>query len=131
MKIKMRTIVIDCQDAHRASDFYAALLGWGKTVIEPDWVLMRDPNGGTGLSFQSEPDYVPPVWPEEPGLQQKMLHIDFLVDDLETAVRHAIHCGATKAPQQYLPDVTVLFDPDGHPFCLFTDANHLWEATLG
>ena len=28
MKIKLRTIVVDCADAQRASDFYAKLLGW-------------------------------------------------------------------------------------------------------
>ena len=85
MKIKLRTIVVDCADAQRASDFYAKLLGWEKTVVEPNWVLMRDPAGGTGLSFQAEEDYVPPVWPEEPGEQQKSEHMDFLVDDLKEA----------------------------------------------
>lgn len=121
MRIQLRTVVIDCRDAQRAAAFYGALLGWEPTIVEPDWVLMRDPVGGTGLSFQAEEDYSPPVWPEAPGEQQKMLHLDFLVDDLDAAVRRAIDCGARKAPDQFFEGVTVLFDPDGHPFCLFVD----------
>lgn len=126
MKIRLRTVVVDCSDAHRTADFYQKLLGWEKTAVEPDWVLMRDPSGGTGLSFQAEPDYRPPVWPEEAHAQQKMLHLDFLVDDLGAAAAHAVSCGARKAPVQFFEDVVVLFDPDGHPFCLFTDADYPW-----
>jgi hypothetical protein len=28
--------------------------------------MLRPPTGGTGLSFQYEPNYVPPVWPTAP-----------------------------------------------------------------
>ena len=119
MQIQLRTIVVDCRDAHKTADFYGRLLGWEKTAVEDDWVLMRDPNGGTGLAFQAEDDYVPPVWPEEPGCQQKMLHMDFRVDDLSAAAAHAEACGATRAPTQFYDGVIVFFDPDGHPFCLF------------
>ncbi len=66
MEIHLRTVVVDCEDAHRAAHFYSKLLGWPITLEEPDWVLLRDPKGGTGLSFQTEEDYVRPVWPEEP-----------------------------------------------------------------
>jgi hypothetical protein len=117
--IRLRTVVIDCPDAHSLSDFYGRLLGWSKTIGRPDWVLMRNPSGGTGLSFQSEPEYIPPVWPEEPGRPQKMLHLDFHVDELEKASAHALSCGAQLAPAQFLSGVRVFFDPAGHPFCLF------------
>ncbi len=119
--ISLRTIVLDCADAVALSDFYCALLGWRKTVEEPEWVLVRDPAGGTGLSFQTEPLYERPVWPETPGRQQKMIHLDFMVDDLDKATEHALECGAVLAPpaEQVLPGVAVFFDPAGHPFCLF------------
>ena len=126
MSIKLRTIVMDCYDAQVTARFYCDLLGWKKTVDEKNWVLVRDPAGGTGLSFQTEPDYAPPVWPEQPGEQRKMLHIDFLVDDLNEAVALALKCGGKKAPDQYLPNVVVMFDPDSHPFCLFTDPGYVW-----
>jgi catechol 2,3-dioxygenase-like lactoylglutathione lyase family enzyme len=121
MNIKLSTVVLDAQDAQALSAFYSKLLGWPPTITEPDWVLLRDPKGGTGLSFQSEPLYVPPTWPETPEDPQKMLHLDFLVDHLGDAVAHAKACGATSAAEQFLQDVHVMFDPAGHPFCLFVD----------
>ena len=82
------------------ADFYGRLLGWDVTIREPNWVLMRDPAGGTGLSFQAEAGYQPPVWPEQPGSQDKMLHLDIKVDDLDAAVAHALACGARLAAFQ-------------------------------
>lgn len=127
LKIRIRTIVVDCPDVRETAEFYRRLLGWEFTAQEPDWFLMRDPAGGTGLSFQQEEGYRPPVWPEEPDRQQKMLHLDFLVTDLDQAVEHALSCGAVLAPTQFLEGVRVFFDPAGHPFCLFTDPNYTWE----
>ena len=118
--IRLRTIVLDCLDTAEISAFYGRLLGWEKTFEEPEWVLMRDPSGGTGLAFQAEPTYRRPVWPEVEGQPQKMVHLDFQVDDLERAKAHALDCGAELAPEQFLPEVAVFFDPAGHPFCLFT-----------
>jgi len=65
--VALGTVCIDCSDAHEMARFYGGLLGWEPTFSEPDWVLMRDPAGGVGLSFQAEPDYEPPTWPEKPG----------------------------------------------------------------
>ncbi|WP_030795990.1 VOC family protein [Streptomyces sp. NRRL S-337] len=115
------TIALDCPDAHQLAGFYGRLLGWNVTASEPDWVLLRCPDGGTGLSFQSEPGYRPPVWPERPEEQQKMLHLDFRVDDLDEAEQYAVTLGAVRAEYQPQDDVRVLYDPAGHPFCLFRD----------
>ncbi len=127
-RVVLATVVLDCPDAGALADFYATLLGWEKAVVEPEWVLLRDPDGGTALSFQSEPDYVPPVWPEEPETQQKMLHIDFLVDNLDAAVTHAVSIGGRVAPHQYLEGVVVMIDPAGHPFCFFADPTYVWPG---
>jgi catechol 2,3-dioxygenase-like lactoylglutathione lyase family enzyme len=127
VKIRMRPIVLDCADAHALSDFYQKLLGWEKTDVQKDWVLMRDPAGAVGLSFQAEPGYQPPVWPEEPDRQQKMLHIDFLVDDLKAAQQHALACGARPAAEVFFSGVRTFYDPAGHPFCFFTDPQYRWE----
>ena len=48
-----------------------------------------------------------------------MLHLDFLVDDLAEGVAHAVDAGARLADHQPQDDVRVMFDPDGHPFCLW------------
>lgn len=115
----MATVVLDCSDAHELAGFYGRLLGWAATRTEPDWVLMRDPDGGTGLSFQAEPDYEPPVWPQQPGAQRMQLHLDIQADDLEAATTHAERAGARLAEFQPQDGVRVFFDPAGHPFCLF------------
>lgn len=48
------------------------------------------------------------------------MHLDIEVGELETAVEHALELGATLADSQPQPNVRVLFDPAGHPFCLYT-----------
>jgi catechol 2,3-dioxygenase-like lactoylglutathione lyase family enzyme len=119
--LRLQTVCIDCADADAMADFYGRLLGWEVTRREPGWVLMRDPAGGTGLSFQAEKGYRAPVWPEGPGTQDKMLHLDIKVDDLDAAVAHAIASGARLAEYQPQPRVRVMLDPADHPFCLFLD----------
>ena len=118
---RLATVCIDCADAHVMADFYARLLGWEVTLSEPRWVLMRDPAGGTGLSFQAESGYREPTWPEHSTGQDKMLHLDIQVDDLDAAVDHAIASGARLAEHQPQDRVRVMLDPAGHPFCLFLD----------
>jgi catechol 2,3-dioxygenase-like lactoylglutathione lyase family enzyme len=117
--VRLATVCVDCADAEAMAGFYGRLLGWEVTLREPGWVLMRDPAGGVGLSFQAEAAYRPPAWPEQPEEQDKMLHLDFEVEDLEAATAHAIACGATLAEYQPQPHVRVLLDPARHPFCLF------------
>ena len=55
------------------------------------------------------------------GKQGQMLHLDFYVDNLEEAVRHALSLGARLAGEQYFKTSRTLIDPAGHPFCLDTD----------
>lgn len=118
--ISLRTVCLDCSDAHAMAGFYGQLLGWEPTSTEPDWVLMRDPDGGVGLSFQAEPRYRPPVWPEDETEQQKMIHLDVLVDDLAAAVEVALAAGGRLHEHQPRVDLRVVLDPSGHPLCLFT-----------
>src|SRR5438105_5456333 len=98
--LQLATLCIDCADADAMADFYGRLLGWEVTFRTPGWVLMRDPAGGTGLSFQAEPGYRAPVWPEQPGQQEKMLQLDIKVQDLDAAVEHAPPAGAPLAEDQ-------------------------------
>lgn len=119
--MRLATVCIDCADAGAMADFYGRLLGWEVTIREPNWVLMRDPNGGTGLSFQAEAGYRVPAWPAEPDGQDKMIHLDIKVDDLDVAVAHALAAGARLAEHQPQPRVRVMLDPADHPFCLFLD----------
>src|SRR5579875_866491 len=111
--------VLDAIDARELAGFYRDLLDWKTEKDEPGWVTLSAPDGGPGLSFQSDASYVPPVWPAMPGDQQMMLHLDIEVDDLDAAARHATTLGAVQAEFQPQDDVRVLLDPSGHPFCFF------------
>lgn len=122
LKIKMYSFTLDCKNPQELAKFYAALLNWQIVPIDEDWACVCAPgiNQGSypGIMFQRNPDYKPPVWPEKPKTQQKMAHLDFAVNDLEKAVRHAVDCGATVADKQFSDNWKVMFDPAGHPFCL-------------
>lgn len=117
----LATVNIDCADAQAMAEFYGRLLGWEVTYRDHDFVLMQDPAGGTGLSFQEETWYQPPVWPERPGEEDKMIHLDIKVNDLDAAVAHALAAGARLAEYQPRSDLRILLDPAGHPFCLGVD----------
>lgn len=109
----------DCKDADELADFYVRLLGWEKILAGSGWAGLRSPQGWI-LAFQQVEEYIPPVWPWKKGEQQQMAHIDFLVDNLNDGVLHALKCGAKKADIQYFETSTVMLDPEGHPFCLST-----------
>jgi catechol 2,3-dioxygenase-like lactoylglutathione lyase family enzyme len=135
--VTFRTVNLDCDDAHAMARFYGGVLGWTPTAVEPGWVLMRSPDErGTGLSFQQTDGYERPAWPEEPGRQQKMIHLELRVNPagvdadgryteeagraaLEAAVEVALALGGTLAESQFREDLRVVLDPSGHPLCLF------------
>ncbi|MFN8638977.1 MAG: methyltransferase domain-containing protein [Dehalococcoidia bacterium] len=111
---------IDCGDAEETARFYTRFLGWEISYRDADFILLRDPGGGTGLSFQARADYRPPVWPEQPDGHDRMLHLDIRVDDLGAAVADALSWDARLAACRGREDLRVTLDPAGHPFCLFT-----------
>ena len=85
------------------------------------WAMLRAPAGDLKIEVQWEPHYGPPVWPSTEGEQLMMMHLDIGVDDLDCGVRWALAQGARLAEHQPQPDVRVMLDPEGHPFCLFPD----------
>ena len=120
--IRLGNLMVDCADASALRGFYAAMLGW-----EPCEAYglpgVRDERDGLIL-FAEEPDYLPPVWPELPGMQQMQIHLDFQVPDVTEAVAEAERLGAKKAAEQFGgSDFVTLFDPAGHPFCLCAIGN--------
>jgi catechol 2,3-dioxygenase-like lactoylglutathione lyase family enzyme len=117
--MRLSGIVLDTPDPRELAAFYQRLLGWSVIQDEPGWIKLGAPDGGPGLSFQAEEDFVRPVWPARPGDQQMSVHLDIQVEDLEEAADHAEKAGAIRADFQPQDDVRVYLDPDGHPFCLF------------
>ena len=121
-QMRLGNVMVDCKDEFFLQDFYHRLLGWEK-ITRYGCPGVESEEGVTFL-FQAEIGYVPPVWPEEGKEQQKQMHFDFQVVDVEEAVTYAQTLGATLAKSQYGGKTFVtLFDPAGHPFCLCAQDN--------
>lgn len=116
---RLASTVLGTPDPRGLAAFYRDLLGWVIRVERDEWVVVKPPNGGPGLSFQLETGHVPPSWPAGPGDQQMQAHLDIGVDDLTAGEERARALGAKRADSQPQDDVRVLLDPAGHPFCLF------------
>lgn len=119
--IESFNVVLDSPDPQRLANFYGQLLGWDVTHDDPTWSKVSNPEGGAGISVQLEELYQPPTWPARRGDQLMMSHLDFTVQDVDQAVADVQAAGGSLAETQPSPkDFTVLLDPDGHPFCVFT-----------
>jgi catechol 2,3-dioxygenase-like lactoylglutathione lyase family enzyme len=121
---------LDAPDPIALAEFYERLLGWpivrreGPQPGNPPldgWAMLRSPGGDLKIEVQWEPRYVAPVWPPVTGEQLMMVHLDIGVADLDAGVAWAVEQGARIAEHQPQQDVRVMFDPAGHPFCLFPD----------
>ncbi|MEP6295737.1 MAG: VOC family protein [Ilumatobacter sp.] len=112
---KFPSFVIDCPDPGVLARFYGTLLEWS---IQDDesWAEIRSADGLQCICFQQVDDYHAPVWPGQSHPQQ--MHIDVMVEDLETAEQQTIALGASKHPEQPGTDFRVFLAPAGHPFCL-------------
>lgn len=116
-EVRLGNVMVDCGDEQALQSFYGQLLNW-ETATLFGRPAVRSAEGVVFLFCQEE-DYVPPVWPEKDGCQQKQMHFDFQVDSVPEAVEKALKLGAVKAPVQYGGEQFVtLLDPAGHPFCL-------------
>ena len=80
--------------------------------------VLAAPEGAIYIVFQQAIGYEAPTWPPVDGQQRTMMHFDFQVGDLDTAVAEAVELGATITQFQPNDNVRVLIDPAGHPFCL-------------
>lgn len=116
-EICLGNVMVDCGDAKTLCEFYAELLGWEK--CRKYGLPGVHSKSGVVFLFAQEDDYVPPVWPEQEGKQQKQMHFDFQVPDVHSAVRQAETLGAVRAKAQFGgDDFVTMLDPAGHPFCL-------------
>ena len=129
--------VLDCREPRRLADFYRDLLGWAyrrgdETPTDgEDWLVLKPGDGGHGLAFQLNPEYVPPVWtpePDRPGDQQMMIHLDMGVSDVESLEAQRLRVlslGGAVLHDRSDDDEEPLYvfaDPAGHPFCIFVRA---------
>ena len=110
------TVVLDCPDPAVLAAFYGALLDWKvETGPDPDWAEIKAEYGDS-IGFQQVQGYVAPQWPGQQVPQQ--MHLDVVVDDLDSAEAAVLELGATKHEHQPGETFRVFLDPAGHPFCL-------------
>jgi catechol 2,3-dioxygenase-like lactoylglutathione lyase family enzyme len=128
--MRVTSVTIGAPDPRALAEFYSRLLEWPVTATDParpgqppedGWAQLRPQpsDAGPTLNFEFEPDFVAPTWPSERSEQQIQEHLDIAVRDLQASVEWAIAAGARLADFQPQDDVRVMFDPAGHPFCLF------------
>jgi catechol-2,3-dioxygenase len=115
---RLTGVVLECPDPAALAGFYSQLTGWPILHTDADWCSIGENKDVRPLlSFQLAPDYKPPRWPDPASSMQ--FHLDFTVDDLNSAEKTALALGATKFAVQPGPDNFLVFaDPVGHPFCL-------------
>jgi catechol 2,3-dioxygenase-like lactoylglutathione lyase family enzyme len=125
-------VTIGTSQPRELARFYADLLGWEVTAVEPPgpgeperagWAQIKPPAPRTEptLNFEYERCFRRPVWPAQAGQQTATQHLDIRVEDLAAAVAWVESRGARLADVQPQERVRVMIDPDGHPFCLFLE----------
>ena len=110
-------VVLDCPDPKTLAEFYGALLDWKVEQSEGFWSARAE--HGDSLGFQKVDAFTPPLWPGQDVPQQ--MHLDVMVDDLDTAEAAVLELGATKHGHQPGTSFRVFLDLAGHPFCLCVD----------
>ncbi len=111
--MRVGSVVIDCNDFDKMSAFWQeALHYFPRDPPEPDWVVLRDPNGNNvNVSLQQVP---------EKRTGKNRLHLDLYTDDPEAEIERLLEIGATRHPRTPEPDedFVVLEDPEGNLFCV-------------
>lgn len=111
------SVVLDCPDPLALAAFYAEVLEWS---VDEDsdarWATVRGPQSGVTVSFQHDPDYLAPTWPDPQRPQ--MLHLDLTSADLDADEERVLALGARPLPGPEGGSFRVYADPAGHPFCL-------------
>jgi hypothetical protein len=116
--VRLTGVVLECPDPRALAEFYSQITGWQIVNTDPEWYSIGETaETRPRLSFQLAPGHQPPHWPDPASSMQ--FHLDFTVDDLDSAEQAAIGLGATKFDEQPDPQSFRVFaDPVGHPFCL-------------
>jgi predicted enzyme related to lactoylglutathione lyase len=123
MALRIQNVSIDCLDPARLAAFWAEVLGWRITAVEPDEVVLEPPAGSReeGVS----PDLVFLLVPEDRAAKNR-LHLDLRPSDQYAEVERLVELGATHVDVGQTSACTwvVLGDPEGNELCVlrpFTD----------
>jgi predicted enzyme related to lactoylglutathione lyase len=109
-------ITIDCNDPPLVAEFWSNILGCPVTepgADRPNWLRLQPLDAAMPfLNFQ-------PV--DEPKAAKARIHLDVLVDDIDTGIERVLDLGGTDTgAREALPRgrIAVMRDPEGNEFCL-------------
>jgi catechol 2,3-dioxygenase-like lactoylglutathione lyase family enzyme len=109
-------VTVDCPEPLALARFYQSFTGMRIVWSSDDFVALSD-GVGVRIDFQRVMNPRPADWPD-PDMPQR-IHLDFRVDDLDSAEKEVLALGARPATHQPGGSLfRVLLDPAGHPFCL-------------
>ncbi|MFB9905153.1 VOC family protein [Allokutzneria oryzae] len=118
--LQLESVVLDCPEPLALAAFYNELLGWNGVEGDDNWATVTGPGPGGGtVSFQRDPGFRAPTWPE--GERPQMLHLDIRVDDIDVEHERTVALGARPLGETQGTSnngFRVYADPAGHPFCL-------------
>ncbi len=110
-RVRIGSIVIDCNDAARMTAFWQDALGYAQrrspTPGDP-FVILKDPAGkGPSVSIDQMEPY------------RGRIHLDLYTDDPDGEVERLLRLGAAVyRPREPNEDFVVLADPEGNLFCV-------------
>ncbi len=112
--LRVRDVVIDCNDHEKVLRFWSAALGWKRRPVNDQYVALVPPTGVTApaLLFQKVP---------EKKAVKNRVHIDFGAKrQMEEEVARLVTLGAKVLATRSLDDLrwTVMADPEGNEFCV-------------
>jgi catechol 2,3-dioxygenase-like lactoylglutathione lyase family enzyme len=108
-------LTVDCTDAKAMVQFYRDAFGGRADPDFPNLDCVRV--DGLLILFRELDGWTRPTWP---GSDIQM-HLEIYVDNLRQAEARLVGLGAGRPAEQDPsdPDLVVLTDPAGHPFCIF------------
>ncbi len=105
------SVVMDVRDLTASAAFWGRLLGVepGKPRSNGDYLTVGPLASGVALVLQRVDD---------PRQVKNRVHLDFTVDDIESAVQLILELGGSRLEKQFTVSGETMADPDGNEFCI-------------
>lgn len=115
MPLQLVSIVLDCRDPQKLSDFWIEAIGYTPTAVFNQYVVLTDPaHKGPNLILQGV---------AEPRVGKNRMHWDWLTQnatDYQAEVARLEKLGATSTGETNEMGIrwTIMQDPEGNEFCV-------------
>ncbi len=115
MPLKLANIVMDCLDAGKLAEFWAAAINYTKLGAFDQYVVLEDPaKNGPDLILQQV---------LEPRSGKNRVHCDWLAESVaehQAAIKRLVGLGAVQVAEKQELGIrwAVMNDPEGNEFCV-------------